>query len=67
MTARPTVGPILAAVGDGARTFQVARRLSIPTPKARYHLKKLERLGIVKRCARLTFDNDIFWLVEDGI
>lgn len=56
-----TRGEIAEALGDGGRTFQVAKRCGVSTSVARYHLLSLERSGWVKRDARLSSENDIYW------
>ena len=49
------------AIGDGGRTFQIAKRCGVTTSVARYHLRALERSGWVKRDERLSSENDIYW------
>lgn len=52
---------IMAVIGEGGRTFQIAKRVGISTTKARYYLRTLEDARRVYRDARLTYENDIYW------
>lgn len=56
-----TRSDIIKAIGDGGRTFQIAKRSGVSTSVARYHLRSLERSGRVKRDERLSSENDIYW------
>lgn len=53
---------VLDALGNGGRTFQVARRAGMTTPKARYYLNQLEMAGRVLREPLLSFDHDLYWV-----
>lgn len=57
----PTIYAVLTAIGSGARTGRIARQLGCKTSKARYHLAKMERAGLVHRNGRFTCENDIYW------
>lgn len=52
---------LLAALGDGNRTFRIADRLMLPIAKVRRMLRGLEAAGRVQRDAHLSAVNDIFW------
>ncbi len=51
----------------GGRTWQLARRLRIGTPRTRRILLRLEKQGIARRCPRLSSVNDTYWLRGDHI
>lgn len=63
MSAVDDLETVLAAVGDGGRTWQIARRLGgrWTSAKVRYRLDLLEAKGRVHRNPRYTYPNDIFW------
>ncbi|ODP39236.1 winged helix-turn-helix domain-containing protein [Sphingomonas turrisvirgatae] len=52
---------IMAVIGEGGRTFQIAKRVGISTTKARYYLRTLENAGRVRRDDRYSSENDIYW------
>jgi predicted ArsR family transcriptional regulator len=54
-------GRVLAAVGQGNRTFRVARSVGLPTGLVRFHLWALERGGLVERVRHLSTSNGLFW------
>lgn len=54
---------VLEALGEGGRTFHVARRLGWQngTNLARRYLQRLEKAGKVERHPRFSYPNDIYW------
>lgn len=58
---------VLAAIGDGGRTYQVAGRLRLGTTQTRRMIKNLAALGLVRKNDRFSASNDIYWdLTEAG-
>jgi hypothetical protein len=51
----------IEAMGEGERTFRIAKRLGWTVTKTRYYIRSLEEAGRVERHPRYTADNDIFW------
>lgn len=56
----------LGALGNGGRTFEVARRLGWSTTFTRRALLRLEREGKIARDARHSAVNDIRWIRGDA-
>lgn len=57
-----TDAKIMQALGDGARTFHIARKMGWDTPRANRALRRLEKDGIVIRDTARSAANDIRWL-----
>ncbi len=53
---------IIAALGDGNRTWRIARKIGRRVDAVRRVLRRMEAEGRVARCAVNTGRNDIFWL-----
>ena len=52
---------VLAAVGDGLRTWAIAKKLGVSAQAARRRLNNLAARGLVRRSARYSYVNDIYW------
>lgn len=55
---------ILAAVRDGGRTAHIASRLNLlgERPYILRRLRRLERMGKVRRHERYSYENSIYWV-----
>lgn len=53
---------LIEAIGDGARTFQVAARMGWGTPMTRRALYRLEKAGLIQRDVKHSAVNDVRWL-----
>lgn len=45
----------------GRRTWQIARKLKLPTPAVRRALRRLEAAGKVRISERYSYANDLYW------
>lgn len=63
---RNTDAKIIAVMGHGARTYQIASKMGWETPRANRALRRLEKDGKVKRDAHASASNDIRWIPGDA-
>lgn len=53
---------LLEVLGEGDRTWRIAKKLRQPTSRVRRQLGRLQAAGRVKIDERLSYINDYYWI-----